>query len=316
VNLESPVVLVAGAASRDIVGDDPRGWRIGGAVIYGSLALARFGCTVRAVVAADAEAAGASELDVLRSAGVSMAIAPLASGPVFDNVRHVLHSTSDPVPLTALPRCWTSGNDAVLIAPVAGELGDEWAAVAASEPRPLVALGWQGLLRSLAAGEPVTPRAPRESALARVASLVVMSREDAPPRLRPEELRSFLREGATLVWTEGARGGRVLRGHAGPPTRSDRYPAIPSDRLIDPTGAGDVFLAGMLAARLAPDVLPDGSADTTFAAAAASLVVEAPGIAGVPSLDEVRARMARAPSRARRRPSATSSRTSGRPSQA
>lgn len=42
----SPVVLVVGAASRDVVDDDPRGWRLGGAVTFTSLALARLGLEV------------------------------------------------------------------------------------------------------------------------------------------------------------------------------------------------------------------------------------------------------------------------------
>ncbi len=101
---ESPVILVVGAASRDVVDDDPRGWRLGGAVTYASLALARLGLEVRALVGADSEAAAAEELDVLRSAGVTLAFADLESGPVFDNVRHLLLSTSDRIPLTAIPR--------------------------------------------------------------------------------------------------------------------------------------------------------------------------------------------------------------------
>src|SRR6185295_20414519 len=39
----NPMVLVVGAASRDITPDDPRGWRLGGAATYGSLLLARLG---------------------------------------------------------------------------------------------------------------------------------------------------------------------------------------------------------------------------------------------------------------------------------
>jgi hypothetical protein len=316
VTLGSPVVLVVGAASRDVVPDDPRGWRLGGAVTYCSLALARLGFEVRAVVGADADAAGSAELDVLRAAGVNVAIAHLDSGPVFDNVRHILHATSDRVPLTALPRRWTSGHDGVLFAPVADELGEEWAALATGEPPRVAGLGWQGLLRSLAAGNLVRPRPPSPSALVRSARLVVMSREDVVPGPPPEDLLSLLDPAATLVWTEGADGGVVLRPDAQGVRVARRYPAIPSDKLVDPTGAGDVFLAGMLAAWLTPSLVPHESDDTTFAAAAASLVVEGPGLAGVPILDAVRTRMARAPSLASRRPSATSNRTSGRPSQA
>jgi pfkB family carbohydrate kinase len=311
-----PVVLVVGAASRDLVADDPRGWRLGGAVNFASLALARFGFEVRAVVGADREAERAHELDLLRVAGVTIVIAELESGPVFDNILHVLHATSDRVPLTALPRRWTSGFDGVLFSPVAAELGDDWAILARGEPAPVAGLGWQGLLRHLEAGDLVRPAPPASSRLARAASLVVVSRDDVAAGTGPEHLLPLLGPAASLAWTEGAAGGVVIRhGPAGGPALAHRYPAIPSSEVVDATGAGDVFLAGWLAATISP-ALAAPYDPVTFAAAAGSLAVEGPGLAGVPDLAAVRERMTLAPSLARRRPSAASSRTSGRPSQA
>jgi len=313
---DPPVALVVGAASRDIVPDDPRGWRLGGAVMFSSLVLARLGITVRAMVGADSEATDSAELGLLRAAGVAVEVANLDSGPVFDNVRHILHSTTDRIPLRALTRAWATGNDGVLFAPVADEIGDDWAVLAATDPRPITGLGWQGLLRHLAAGGIVRPQPPKSSPLALSALLVVMSRDDAVPGTLPEDMALALDPAATLVWTEGADGGLVIHPQRDGRRSMGRYEAIPSDVVVDPTGAGDVFLAAMFAAMLAPGMLAPGGDDTTFAAAAASLVVEAPGLAGVPDLAAVRARMTRAPSLARRRPSAVSSRASGRPSQA
>jgi len=313
--VDSPVVLVVGAASRDVTTDDPRGWRLGGAVAYASLALARLGLRVRALVGADDQAAEAEELDVLRSAGVTVALAKLESGPVFDNVKHLLLSESDPIPLTALPRRWTSGFDALLLASVAAEIRDEWAAMAEGQPRPLIALGWQGFLRDLVVNQVIRPRPPQASSLSRAADVAVVSEADVDHAVTPEDLHALLAPGATLVWTEGASGGLVLEaGGAGPGERPvpRRYPAIPSDSSIDPTGAGDVFLAGLLAARLQPSL----GDPMTVAAAAASLTVEGPGLAGVPDLAALRRRMTRPPSLASRRPRASSSRDTGRPSQA
>lgn len=309
---DSPVVLVVGAASRDVVPDDPRGWRLGGAVTYASLALARLGLDVWALIGADDEAATAAELDLLRSAGVTRAIARLESGPVFDNVRHLLLSTSDRIPPTALPRRWTSGFHAVLFVPVADEIGPEWASMTVGAPAAVVGLGWQGLLRVLERGARITPRPPVESPLLSAAHLVVVSEADVAPDVHPADMQALLRRDATLAWTEGAGGGRVVsRGPAGDP-REVAYPAIPSDRVVDPTGAGDVFLAGMLAGRLQPSL----GDPVLVAAAAASLTVEGPGLAGVPDLGAVRRRMTRPPSLASRRPNAASSRERGRPSQA
>jgi sugar/nucleoside kinase (ribokinase family) len=151
---------------------------------------------------------------------------------------------------------------------------------------------------------------------------VVVSREDVAPGTQPEDLMALLQPEATLAWTEGVAGGLVLtRGDEGGILRARRYPAIPSDRVVDPTGAGDVFLAAMLAVLLQPS-LAEGLARSgaagpgaRFAAAAASLVVEAPGLAGVPDLAAIRRRAERAPRRASRRPSDASSPGVGRPSQ-
>lgn len=308
-----PTVLVVGAASRDVTADDARGWRLGGAVTYGALALGRLGIRVRALVGADAEAASARELDLLRAAGVVIALARLESGPVFDNVRHRFLAPADRIPLAALPPHWASGLDAVLIVPVAEEVDEAWAAL----PGPIVGLGWQGLLRDLVPGREIARRPPVPNRLLEAASLIGVSREDLAHGTAPADLLDLLAPGATLAVTDGARGGTLLRiADDGEAALARPYPAIPSDGVVDPTGAGDVFLAAMLGAMVQPALL-DGLADpTTLAAAAASLTIEAPGLLGVPDLAEVRRRAARAPSRASRTPSAASNRGNGRPSHA
>jgi sugar/nucleoside kinase (ribokinase family) len=308
-----PTVLVVGAASRDVVPDDPRGWRLGGAVTYGALTLGRLGFRVRAVMGVDADAATARELDLLRAAGVVIALAELQFGPVFDNVLHRFLAGSDRIPLAALPRHWTTGNDAILVVPVADEVDQDWADTAGR----LLAVGWQGLLRELMPGRVIARRPPGLNRLIRAAQLVGASLEDFEPETNPAELLNLLQPGATLVVTEGERGGTLLRkSDRGAAPLARRYPAIPSDGTVDPTGAGDVFLAAMLGSMLQPSLLDGRDDPTTLAAAAASLTIEAPGLFGVPDLSEVRRRAARAPSRASRAPSADSSRGNGRPSQA
>jgi sugar/nucleoside kinase (ribokinase family) len=311
-----PVVLVVGAASRDITDEDPRGWRLGGAVTYCALTLARLGMDVRAVVAVDSTAADASELDELAAAGVAISLARLRSAPVLENVetpggrRQRCIAASDPIELSAIPPGWTRGNDAVLLGPIAAELGAGWARFAAGTRH--VALGWQGLLRDMTAGSDVRRVDPCASPLLDAASLVSVSRDDLAEGQDPRHLLALLRPDATLVVTHGEEGGRILSRGADGAVRDEPYPAISSDRIVDPTGAGDVFLASMLAARLDPAL----GSETHVAAAAASLVVEAPGLAGVPELAAIRRRLTRPPSLASRSPSADSSRASGRPSQA
>ena len=298
-----PGVVVVGAASRDRVTDDPRGWRLGGAVSYGALAIARLGLRVAALVGTDVEAAGAEELDSLRDAGVDVRVAPLASGPVFDNIeepggrRQVAYAAAAPLPVEALPGEWRSA-PAWLLAPVAGEIGEAWADVPADDA--LVAIGWQGLLREVRAGEPVRRIAPGPSALLRRADLVAVSGTDIGPNTRIDDVCGWLRPGATLLVTSGALGGLVAEVGPNGPRRLHRYPGLRPDAVVDPTGAGDVFLAAVLAARARPDLVGGRIAqryDLLLAAASSSLLVEGHGLAGVPGRDEVRRRMSEAAAR-------------------
>jgi sugar/nucleoside kinase (ribokinase family) len=292
-------VLVLGAASRDVSSEDPRGWRLGGAITYCSLALARFGLGVRALVGVDAEAARADELDLLREAGVSIEQVRLDHGPVFENIerpagrRQRCISAADAIGVASLPARWQEC-DAVLLGPVAGELGEEWATAASTSAASLVGLGWQGLLRRLVPGSDVERLPPGPDPLLRIADLVGVSLDDIEPPTRLRDLVDLIRPGATLVVTRGDRGGTALVSRR--PARSllRAYPAIPSNGVVDPTGAGDVFLAALMATAIDGGRLgaEDLSARLAFAAAAGSIAVEGRGIAGVPTLDAVRRRVA------------------------
>ncbi len=295
----APTVVVVGAASRDLDDEDPRGWRLGGAASYGALVLARLGVRVGVVLGLDAPAAGAHELDLLSEAGVEIRAARLPQGPVFrleqSATGRVVHceDPGEPMPVAALPPPWRAA-PAWYLAPVADELPDGWAAI---PPGAVVALGWQGLLRELVPGAVVRPRSARPCALLRRADLVSVSLEDLGPEDDLRGLLRLLRTGALCTLTHGARGGLALAVRPGSP-RMRRYRALPIEAAIDSTGAGDVFLAALLAARIAPALAghqPHLSGALRFAAAVAAARVAGRGLAGVPSLDAVRELLRRPP---------------------
>lgn len=290
-----PDLVVVGSASRDLAPDDPRGWRLGGAVAYAGLALARLGLRPRVLVGGDAAVADARELDLLRQAGATVAVARLERSPVFDNRevdsvrRQRCVEPGEPLQVAALPDAWR-GSGAWLLGPVADELPEAWAA--APGPDAFVALGWQGLLRDLTRDGDVRSRPPAPNPLVARAALVSVSRLDLVPGTSPAALLSLLAEGATLIVTDGDRGGVGLdRDGRG---RTRRYASIRSGAVVDATGAGDAFLAGVVAARLGHPLggLGRRGSDLRLGAALGSLAVEAPGLDGIPTMPAIADRLA------------------------
>jgi sugar/nucleoside kinase (ribokinase family) len=294
-----PDVVIVGAACRDVAADDPRGWRLGGGVSYSALTAARLGLRTAALVGADGLASTAEEIDLLREAGVDVRIVPLARGPVFVNIERpegrlqLSRERSDPIPVAAVPEPWLSAPGWIL-APVAAELPPAWAEVPAREAT--VAVGWQGLIRELVPGEPVRHLPPGPSDIVARADIVGISRDDVDRAVPLADLYACVRRGATLVFTQGDQGGIVVDGvNVDGSLHLRHYPAVRSHRTVDPTGAGDVFLAALAAARIQPRLVRGRigqGLDLLLAAAAASLVLEGPGLHGVPSRDAVRRRMA------------------------
>jgi len=294
-----------GAAARDVEPSDPRGWRLGGTVAYTTLGIARLGLRVAALVGVDPFARHARELDLLREAGVDVRVVPLEQGPVFENretsvgrVQTCL-STSEHVPVDALPEAWL-GAEALVYAPVAGELADAWSG--ALPGARLVALAWQGLLRHLVPGERTGAVPPRPTPLTERSDLLVIGRDDLRPGHPGESLEHLVsRPGQQVAVTAAHEGGVVLMRDEDGRLHARRYRAIPAGREVDATGAGDAFLAGWVAAELvlrqawsrgrrAPD-RPDPRA-IRMAATVATLKLEAFGISGMPDREALRRRLA------------------------
>jgi sugar/nucleoside kinase (ribokinase family) len=291
-------IVHVGSASRDLTDEDPRGWRLGGGASYAALTTARLGLRTAAIVGVDETAASASELDLLRAAGVDLLLVVLEEGPVFRNREtpqgrvQSWPARGRPLPIPSFPAAWRDARAWSLV-PVASELGDAWAAVAGDG---FTSLGWQGLLREQGPDQLTRRTPPRASALLDVADLVGVSRHDLPAGTPLASVTGLLRRGARLAVTDGHDGGSLITVLRDGRTRAVSWSAIPPADLVDPTGAGDVFLAALVAAIVRPDLTAGAhrlrpAAELAFAAAAASFVVEAPGLLGVPDRSAVLARL-------------------------
>jgi sugar/nucleoside kinase (ribokinase family) len=297
-----PDVVVVGSASRDLTDDDPRGWRLGGGVTYGALAAARLGLGTAALIGVDAAGARAPELDLLRDAGVDVTLELLAHAPVFVNRETPagrVQTCVDPgqvIPARPPSASWADAR-IWFMAPVADEVDDAWADVAPASTG--VVLGWQGLLRNLAAGETVGRRRPVARPLVRRADLVALSEHDVGDEVSETELLAMLRPGAQLVVTQGAKGGRAIAIHPdGTAHAPVGYGPAAAGLAVDPTGAGDTFLAALIVASVERSRAANRAwsahitpADLAFAATAAAVVVEGPGLAAVPDRAAVLARL-------------------------
>jgi hypothetical protein len=252
--------------------------------MYASLTAAKLGVRVRALVGADEPAAGAHELELLREVGAEVELFRLERGPIFDNRQSPTgriqygHQASDLIPLTSVPERWRA-TSAVLLGPVAGEIGDDWAGF---NRRAFVALAWQGLLREIVPGEPVVRLPLRRNAIVDRADLLAVGSDDMAPGSR--WLAGLLRDGSELILTHGPSGALSLRRAHGRWTV--RFvPALPPRHTVDETGAGDVFLAALCAGRTLAGAGTWQDEEwrlLALAAAAASLSVEGAGLAAIP----------------------------------
>jgi sugar/nucleoside kinase (ribokinase family) len=279
-----PTLVVVGAATRDIAADDPRGWKMGGGVTYSAIAAANVGVHVRALIGVDEDAATAAELDTLRTAGVDVRLVQLPSGPIFDNRRtptgrqQFAVAASDQLSVASLPEGWHTPHSA-LLAPVAGEMGHDWSTAFALET--FVTLAAQGMLRRLHPGQEVVRLAFQHGPVVHRADAIALSREDVAAGAPP--IRVWTRPGQHVLVTHGKRGSVELVRTATGLTGSF-MPPLPLRKAIDPTGAGDTFIAAWLAARM---LWGDGRRALVVASVMSSLAVLSTSLADMPTHDDL-----------------------------
>ena len=274
-------LVTIGHTARDEFEGDPE-WRIGGTATYAAAAaaclgdrvalLTRVGPNERERLAARCRELGI-ELHALESA-----VTTTFSFRYVDGRRRLrLKARAKGIGADAIPPALRQTR-AVVLASIAHEIEPSVFSVFAGVPRVLAA---QGYLRSWDADGTVRRREwdGAHEVLAHV-SVAVVSEEDIEGDL--DLARGWARTAPVIV-TIAERGAIVLGGG-----REVEVGGFPASEVIDPTGAGDAFCAGIALGLANGD---DLEAATRFANAVASFAVEGVGTAALASREQVQARM-------------------------
>jgi 1D-myo-inositol 3-kinase len=272
-----PRLLAVGHVCRDRA---PGGEVVGGSVTYGSLTARRLGWDAAILTSAGPDFDAARELP-----GVPVFVQPCAATTRFVNEyapdgtrRQTVTARADDIRFEALPDEW-SAPDALLLGPLAGELGGVNATAFAAGCVGAIA---QGYVRAIDAEGRVSARDwPRPERDLPGVHVLFLSQHDVPDAdARARELLALV---PIVALTRGWRGLTLL-------TRDGVHdvPSLPRPEQ-DPTGAGDVFAAAFL---VRYQECSDPLAAAGFAACAASCAVEGVGTTSLGDRAEVERRMA------------------------
>lgn len=273
----APDFIVAG----HITLDKFNGEYLPGGSAYSALTAARLGRRVGLITSFGPDLNSPPELEEVQILAI-----PSPQSTVFVNVyregRREQQSTSIAGRLHAkdMPTSWHAAS-AVHLAPMLGEVGPDFLD---AFPKARMLASPQGWLRCLGPAGRVFPASWNwaDQAISRLDGMVVSSEDLAGDE---ETIARWVAKIPCLVLTEGERGSHVYFD-----SKQWYIPAYFTEKVVDPTGAGDAFAAAFLV-KWSEGASPYQAA--RFANIVASLVVEGKGLAGVPILAQVEERLAR-----------------------
>ena len=268
-----PYFLAIGHVSRDLT---PGGFRLGGAVAYGALTALNLGLRPAIVTSAALEPGLGPPMF-----SIPVHVVPSPKTTTFHNTylggkrTQRLKGVAGPITPADVPRAWRS-SPMVLLGPTTNEASYD---LARHFQNSLVVASIQGWLRTWDSAGLVAPRYWDGQAVLPYVDAVVVSVEDIGDNAL---INLWAEITPVLVLTLGEEGARLH--HQGIWHYIAPFPV----HQVDPTGAGDVFAAAYLT-RYRETAEPLESA--RFASCAASLCVEADGVAGIPTRTQVESRL-------------------------
>jgi sugar/nucleoside kinase (ribokinase family) len=275
--------LAIGHVARDEFEGEPT-WRLGGTALYAAATAARLGVSVALVTRVGPIENSALE-ERCAQLGIALHALPSSATTTF-GFRYVggqrlmrLKARARGISPADVPAQWRNAR-AVVLGSVAHELDRSLFGTTSADATVLVA---QGYLREWAADGAIRPREWEDAdEIVPLVSAVVLSEDDVAGDLSAP--RRWSRNGRVYV-TLAERGVLVLDRDS-----ESTIAGYPAERVVDPTGAGDAFAAG-LAMALAEGRTPDGCA--RYANAVASFAVEGVGMESLADHRAVAQRMSR-----------------------
>jgi sugar/nucleoside kinase (ribokinase family) len=277
--LHTPDYLAIGHLTVDLTPDGPM---LGGSVLYGALVAARLGARAAVVTRANLSGLDKSLRDQLDqvAAEVELVVQNSQDTTTFLNRERAgrreqeLHGWGGEIDLSGVPPMWRSA-EVIHLAPVAQEIDHRTTGRLSGR---LLACTPQGWMRSWNQKLPSpvrrTPLRLPNDLLARIDAMVVSSNEYVIGREAVEAVGGR----ALAVVTLGAQGATVIdRGR-----KSDLAP-FPA-KVVDTTGAGDVFAATLFYMRAQREGV---AMSVRYAGAAAALAIGSRGPLAVPGRDEI-----------------------------
>jgi len=274
--MSAPEFLAIGHVTLDHFGDTVRP---GGAALYAAVTADRLGLSAGILTSH----ADDFPLELLPPR-IELVSVPAAATTVFEHAEQAgeramrVRATAQPLGVDDLPEDWRDAQ-LVMLAPVVNEVD---AALASVFDEATVAAAAQGWLRGLARDGTVQTR-PWSSPKGVLSHLQALFLSGEDVRGQEASMTEWVQRVPVAAVTAGERGALLY-------VNGDRYEVRPRRaRLVDATGAGDVFAATWLVC-YRPSGDPWEAAEA--AACAASLAVEGPGWSTVPDATALEAALA------------------------
>jgi sugar/nucleoside kinase (ribokinase family) len=274
----TPDYLLIGHITADLT---PEGRRLGGTASYATRTAKAFGLNVAVLTSASNPE---PLLDELRPYAKQIVVRPAASTSTFENIygatgrTQYVRGVAGPIHPPDVPAEWLS-TPLVHLAPLTDEVDPQ---IAHLFKDSIVLLTLQGWLRRWDDEGRVHFKRWYDPAVLKAIDIVVFSEEDIVEA--PELEHEFARSVRHLFVTRAERGGTYY--HQGDAMHYD----TPQVKVVNPTGAGDVFAAALLSSLYVTN--NDMDASIRLAARLGAISVTRWWLEGSPTAEEVQASLA------------------------